>query len=191
MIEIMKSIGILELILIAAGLSMDAFAVSVCKGLSVRQLKWKHMVTAGLYFGGFQALMPLIGFLLGKQFESLITRVDHWIAFVLLTLIGTNMIRESFSKPEELNDSFSFRAMLPLAVATSIDALAVGVTFAFLRVSILPAVLLIGLITFIFSACGIKIGNVFGLRFKSKAELAGGLILIIMGIRILVQHLLA
>lgn len=187
----MKSIGILELILIAAGLSMDAFAVSVCKGLSVRQLKWKHMVTAGLYFGGFQALMPLIGFLLGKQFESLITRVDHWIAFVLLTLIGTNMIRESFSKPEELNDSFSFRAMLPLAVATSIDALAVGVTFAFLMVSILPAVLLIGLITFIFSACGIKIGNVFGLRFKSKAELAGGLILIIMGIRILVQHLLA
>ena len=182
--------GIIELIILAAGLAMDAFAVSVCKGLSVKKIKPRHLVTAGAYFGGFQALMPLVGWLLGRQFESLIKNIDHWIAFVLLALIGANMIREALGKDdEEVNDSFSPRAMLPLAVATSIDALAVGVTFAFLEVDILPAVLLIGVITFAFSAAGIKIGNVFGIRFKSKAELAGGLVLIALGIKILIEHL--
>ena len=182
--------GIIELIILAAGLAMDAFAVSVCKGLSVKKIKPRHLVTAGAYFGGFQALMPLVGWLLGRQFESLIKSIDHWIAFVLLALIGANMIREALGKDdEEVNDSFSPRAMLPPAVATSIDALAVGVTFAFLEVDILPAVLLIGVITFAFSAAGIKIGNVFGIRFKSKAELAGGLVLIALGIKILIEHL--
>ena len=133
--------------------------------------------------------MPLIGWLLGRQFEGLIKSVDHWVAFVLLALIGANMVRESFGKDEEVNDSFSFKTMLPLAVATSIDALAVGVTFAFLEVQILPAIALIGVTTFTFSAAGVKIGNVFGVRFKSKAELAGGVILILLGIKILVEHL--
>ncbi len=181
--------GIIELFLFAVSLSMDAFAVSVCKGLSVKTLRPRHGVIAGLYFGGFQALMPLIGWLLGRQFEGLIKSVDHWVAFVLLALIGANMVRESFGKDEEVNDSFSFKTMLPLAVATSIDALAVGVTFAFLEVQILPAIALIGVTTFTFSAAGVKIGNVFGVRFKSKAELAGGVILILLGIKILVEHL--
>ena len=181
--------GIIELFLFAVSLSMDAFAVSVCKGLSVKTLRPRHGVIAGLYFGGFQALMPLIGWLLGRQFEGLIKSVDHWVAFVLLALIGANMVRESFGKDEEVNDSFSFKTMLPLAVATSIDALAVGVTFAFLEVQILPAIALIGVTTFTFSAAGVKIGSVFGVRFKSKAELAGGVILILLGIKILVEHL--
>ena len=181
--------GIIELFLFAVSLSMDAFAVSVCKGLSVKTLRPRHGVIAGLYFGGFQALMPLIGWLLGRQFEGLIKSVDHWVAFVLLALIGANMVRESFGKDEEVNDSFSFKTMLPLAVATSIDALAVGVTFAFLEVQILPAIALIGVTTFAFSAAGVKIGNVFGVRFKSKAELAGGVILILLGIKILVEHI--
>ena len=181
--------GIIELFLFAVSLSMDAFAVSVCKGLSVKTLRPRHGVIAGLYFGGFQALMPLIGWLLGRQFEGLIKSVDHWVAFVLLALIGANMVRESFGKDEEVNDSFSFKTMLPLAVATSIDALAVGVTFAFLEVQILPAIALIGVTTFTFSAAGVKIGNVFGVRFKSKAELTGGVILILLGIKILVEHL--
>ena len=181
--------GIIELFLFAVSLSMDAFAVSVCKGLSVKTLRPRHGVIAGLYFGGFQALMPLIGWLRGRQFEGLIKSVDHWVAFVLLALIGANMVRESFGKDEEVNDSFSFKTMLPLAVATSIDALAVGVTFAFLEVQILPAIALIGVTTFTFSAAGVKIGNVFGVRFKSKAELAGGVILILLGIKILVEHL--
>lgn len=181
--------GLLEIFILAVGLSMDAFAVSICKGLSVRTLKPKHAVTAGLYFGGFQAGMPLIGYLLGKQFESLITSVDHWIAFVLLGIIGANMIRESFGEPDELNDSFSPKAMLPLAVATSIDALAVGVTFACLSVDIAPAILLIGATTFVFSAAGIKIGNVFGIKFKSKAEFLGGAVLVLMGTKILLEHL--
>ncbi len=181
--------GILELLFLAVGLSMDAFAVSVCKGLSVGKLKIKHCATAGLYFGGFQALMPLLGWLLGKQFEGLIKSIDHWIAFVLLVLIGANMVRESFGKDEDLNDSFSFKVMLPLAIATSIDALAVGVTFAFLDVNIFFAVSLIGVTTFLFSAAGVKIGNVFGTKYKSKAELAGGIILILLGIKILIEHL--
>ncbi len=182
--------GIVELILLSVGLAMDAFAVSICKGLSVQKLKPRHCVTAGAYFGGFQALMPLIGWLLGTQFESIIKSVDHWIAFALLVLIGGNMVRESFGKDEEsLNASFAPKVMLPLAVATSIDALAVGVTFAFLQVNIWIAILLIGVITFVISAAGVKIGNVFGAKYKSKAELAGGIILIALGIKILIEHL--
>ena len=181
---------IIELILLAAGLAMDAFAVSICKGLSVRKYSKKQSVIAGLYFGGFQAGMPVIGWLLGKQFENLIKCVDHWIAFVLLALIGANMIRESLKKDDEdLNSSFSPKTMLPLAVATSIDALAVGVTFAFLDVQIAPAVSVIGVITFAFSAAGVKIGNVFGAKYKSKAELAGGIVLVCIGIKILIEHL--
>ena len=181
--------SIWEILVIGIGLSMDAFAVSVCKGLSVQKIKPKHCLLAGVYFGGFQALMPLLGWVLGKQFEQLIKSVDHWIAFVLLALIGANMIRESFSPEEGQNDSFTFKTMLPLAVATSIDALAVGVTFAFLEVDILPAVSLIGATTFALSAAGVKIGSVFGDRFQSKAELAGGVVLILMGIKILIEHL--
>lgn len=182
--------GLLELFVIAVGLSMDAFAVSICKGLSVRELKPKHALTVGVYFGGFQMLMPLIGFALGVRFQSFITSIDHWIAFVLLGLIGANMIRESREQDEEnLSDSFSFGTMLPLAVATSIDALAVGVTFAFLQVSILPAVCFIGATTFILSCIGIRIGHAFGLKYKSRAELFGGAVLILMGIKILLEHL--
>ena len=181
--------GIWEIFLLAVGLSMDAFAVSVCKGLSVQRLKPRHGAICGAYFGGFQALMPLIGWLLGRQFESLIKNIDHWIAFVLLVLIGANMVRESFGKDEEVNDSFSFKTMLPLAVATSIDALAVGVTFAFLDVNIWIAIALIGVTTFTLSTVGVKIGNVFGAKYKSKAELAGGIILIALGIKILIEHL--
>lgn len=182
--------GLLELFVIAVGLSMDAFAVSICKGLSVRELKPKHALTVGVYFGGFQMLMPLIGFALGVRFQSFITSIDHWIAFVLLGLIGANMIRESREQDEEnLSDSFSFGTMLTLAVATSIDALAVGVTFAFLQVSILPAVCFIGATTFILSCIGIRIGHVFGLKYKSRAELFGGAVLILMGIKILLEHL--
>lgn len=180
----------LELFVIAVGLSMDAFAVSICKGLSVRRLKPRHNLICGLYFGGFQALMPVIGWLLCRQFESLIKSIDHWIAFALLVLIGANMIREAVKNEEEnLNDSFSPKTMLPLAVATSIDALAVGVTFAFLDVSIVPAVSMIGATTFILSAVGVKIGNVFGAKYKSKAELVGGIVLVAMGVKILIEHL--
>lgn len=179
-----------ELFVLAVGLSMDAFAVSVCKGLSVKKVSMKHSLTAGLYFGGFQALMPLIGYLLGVNFRSMIESVDHWIAFVLLGFIGINMIKEARSTEDECLDcSFGFKAMLPLAVATSIDALAVGVTFAFLQVQIVPAVSFIGVITFILSAIGVKIGNVFGSKYKSRAEMAGGIILIVMGIKILLEHL--
>lgn len=179
-----------ELFVIAVGLSMDAFAVSICKGLSVRRLKLKHVLIVGLYFGGFQALMPLLGYFLGKQFQSLITSADHWIAFILLGLIGFNMIREARNGDEEnLNDSMGVKAMLPLAVATSIDALAVGITFAFLQVQIAPAVSFIGVTTFLLSAAGVKIGNVFGMKYKAKAELFGGIVLILMGLKILLEHL--
>lgn len=178
-----------ELFIIAVGLSMDAAAVSVCKGLSVPKLKPVHSLTCGLYFGAFQGLMPLLGWLLGVQFQSMITSIDHWIAFVLLGLIGFNMIRESREEGERMDSSFSPRAMLPLAVATSIDALAVGVTFAFLQVDIVPAVLFIGVITFFLSGVGVQVGGAFGARFQSKAELAGGVILILMGTKILLEHL--
>ncbi len=182
--------SVIELLVLALGLSMDAFAVSICKGLSVPKLQAKHCLICGVYFGGFQALMPLIGWALGIRFQSMITNIDHWIAFVLLAVIGANMIKESFSKEEECPDaSFGFKTMLTLAVATSIDALAVGVTFAFLDVSIVPAVLLIGATTFVCSAVGVKIGNVFGNRFQSKAEFLGGLVLIAIGLKILIEHL--
>lgn len=182
--------SVIELLVLALGLSMDAFAVSICKGLSVPKLQAKHCLICGVYFGGFQALMPLIGWALGIRFQSMITNIDHWIAFVLLAVIGANMIKESFSKEEECPDaSFGFKTMLTLAVATSIDALAVGVTFAFLDVSIVPAVLLIGATTFVCSAVGVRIGNVFGNRFQSKAEFLGGLVLIAIGLKILIEHL--
>ncbi len=178
-----------ELIMIAVGLSADAFAVSVCKGLSVDKLKSNHMIVTGLYFGGFQAFMPLLGYWLGSSFQSLITSIDHWIAFLLLGLIGLNMIKEAREKEEKLNDSFSLTEMLPLALATSIDALAVGITFAFLAENIYKMITLIGLITFVLSAVGIWLGNKFGGKHKAKAELFGGVVLIVMGIKILLEHL--
>lgn len=182
--------GILELFILAIGLSMDAFAVAICKGLSVQKLQLKHMLIVGCYFGGFQALMPAIGFLLGSQFEHLIVSVDHWIAFFLLLFIGGNMIKESRETDlDDLDDDFGLRTMILLAIATSIDALAVGVTFAFLRVNIVAAVVFIGCITFTCSAIGVKLGNVFGARYKAKAELAGGVILILIGTKILLEHL--
>ena len=180
-----------ELFIIAVGLSMDALAVAICKGLSMAKMSWRKGIIVGLWFGGFQALMPLIGYLLGAQFESRITAFDHWIAFILLGLIGGNMIREGVSGDEEkTDDSVSIKSMLPLAIATSIDALAVGVTFAFLRVTIAYAVSFIGVITFLLSTVGVKVGNVFGARYKSKAEIAGGVILILMGLKILIEHLM-
>lgn len=183
-----------DLFVIAVGLSMDAFAVSICKGLSVQKVQPRHVMAVGMYFGGFQALMPLIGYALGRQFESMITSIDHWIAFVLLAIIGVNMIREAVGDDEadeegRIDGSFGVKAMIPLAVATSIDALAVGVTFAFLRVEILPAVLLIGATTFAISAGGLHIGNAFGTRYKAKAEVVGGVILVLLGGKILVEHL--
>lgn len=186
--------GIAELLLLAVGLAMDAFAVSICKGLSVPRVKPAHAMIAGAYFGGFQALMPTVGFFIGLTFQSYIRRFDHWIAFALLALIGVNMIRESFDRKEEPVDaSFGFRSMIVLAVATSIDALAVGVSFAMLfeaASEIVLPVLLIGSITFILSAVGVYVGNFFGTRFKSKAELAGGVILVLIGVRILIEHLM-
>ena len=177
-----------ELFVIAVGLSMDAFAVSICKGLAAKNVRREQPVIAGLYFGGFQALMPLAGYLLGSRFQSMIQRVDHWIAFALLVLIGANMVRESQGEAEHLDDSFTPGTMLPLAVATSIDALAVGVTFAFLNVRIIPAAALIGVTTFALSAIGMRLGNVFGARYQARAELAGGIVLILMGVKILLEH---
>lgn len=169
---------------------MDAFAVSVCKGLSMQKINFRKMATVGLWFGGFQALMPAIGYFLGTAFERYITSFDHWVAFALLTLIGVNMIREAFSKDEEkADDSLAFKTMLVMAVATSIDALAVGITFAFLDVNVLLAVAFIGVTTFLLSAAGVKIGNVFGSKYKAKAEFAGGLILVLLGLKILLEHL--
>jgi len=176
-----------ELFIIAVGLSMDAFAIAICKGLSVRKLLVRHTVITGLWFGGAQALMPVIGYFLGSSFHTFIEAVDHWFSFGLLLLIGINMIRESREKEEKLDDSFSAKAMFPLAIADSIDALAVGVTFAFEKVNILFAALLIGVTTFLFSAAGVKIGNAFGSKYKSAAELAGGIILIVMGCTIVLK----
>lgn len=183
--------GILELIVIALGLSMDAFAVSICKGLATPKVAPRHMALAGLWFGDFQALMPLIGYFLGSTFEEYIEAYDHWVAFVLLGIIGFNMIREAiWGEEEESNASFGVKTMFLMAVATSIDALAVGVTFALLPdVNIFAAVSSIGIITFAFSAVGVKIGNLFGAKYKSRAELAGGIILVLMGVKILLEHL--
>ena len=182
--------GLGELFVIALGLSMDAFAVSVCKGLSVRRCSIKHMLICGLYFGLFQGGMPLIGYVLGSQFESLVSAVAPYIAFALLTLIGYNMIREVREPEEEtVDDDFSMKAMIPLAVATSIDALAIGVSFAFLQVNIIPAVSFIAATTFICCLFGVKIGSIFGSKYKQGAEFFGGLVLILMGFKILMEHL--
>ena len=179
-----------ELLIIAIGVSMDAFAVSICKGLSVCSIRPKHAGMTALWFGGFQALMPLAGFFLGVSFADFVSDVDHWIAFILLGIIGVNMIKESLGKEEccSVNPDFSFRTMLPMAVATSIDALAIGVSFAFLKVNIWSAVAVIGVTTALFSGAGVYIGNIFGNRYKSKAEFAGGFILIAMGLKILLEH---
>lgn len=182
--------GILELFILAVGLSMDAFAVSICKGLSLGKISAKHMAIAGGWFGGFQALMPLMGYFLGSLFADIVSKYAHWVAFILLLIIGGNMVKESFGEAEEMEGDMDVKTMLMLAVATSIDALAVGVSFAFLKVNIVAAVLFIGCITFVFSAAGVKIGSLFGNKYKSKAELAGGIILIIIGIKTLAEGLL-
>ena len=182
--------SIAELFLIAVGLSMDAFAVAVCKGLSMQKMSLKNAAIVGLYFGGFQGFMPFLGYLLGSRFQNAITAYDHWIAFVLLAVIGGSMIKESMDPEAETCDaSLAVKDMTILAIATSIDALAVGVSFAFLQVQILPAVSFIGVITFVLSMVGVKTGVVFGARYKSRAELTGGLILILMGLKILLEHL--
>ena len=180
-----------ELLILAVGLAMDAFAVAVCKGLGTDKLQWKHLVIVGLWFGGFQALMPAVGYFLGATFEQYITAVDHWVAVILLSVIGSNMIKEAVTGEGECADaSLGFKVMLTMAVATSIDALAVGVTFGLLPdVNIVAAVSLIGVITFVMSAIGVKVGNVFGCRWKSRAELFGGIILILLGLKILLEHL--
>ena len=181
---------LLTLLTLAVGLAMDAFAVSICKGLAMREKVLKKGVIVGLWFGGFQALMPTIGFFLGTQFKEQITSIDHWIAFVLLGLIGINMVKEALSNDEEqADDSIAVKEMFMLAVATSIDALAVGITFAFLNVHIVSAASMIGVCTFLISFAGVKIGNIFGTKYKSKAELAGGIILILLGFKILFEHL--
>ncbi len=171
---------------------MDAFAVAICKGLSLKKITLKNSMWVGLWFGAFQAIMPLIGYILGAQFKDSITAIDHWIAFVLLVLIGANMIKEALSKDDDcINCGLSPKEMFPLAVATSIDALAIGVTFAFLPdTNITAAVSFIGVVTFIISSFGVKIGNIFGVKYKSKAELTGGVILILLGIKILIEHLM-
>lgn len=182
--------GIIEILLTSVGLAMDAFAVAVCKGLAMKKMSWKKGIIVGLYFGIFQAIMPVIGYFLGIKFESFIVNIDHWIALILLAGIGINMIKEALSKePEENDDNVDFKTMFILAIATSIDALAVGITFACLKVNITVPVILIGITTFILSTIGVKVGNKFGDKYKSKAELLGGGILILIGIKIALEHL--
>jgi len=183
------NMGVIELFVLAVGLSMDAFAVSICKGLSLRKINVKHTCIAGAWFGGFQALMPLIGYFLGSFFCDAITTYAHWIAFILLLVIGGKMVKEAFGGEEEVNASMDVKSMLILAIATSIDALAVGVSLAFLKVNIIPAVSFIGVITFICSAIGVKIGSIFGTKYKAKAELFGGIVLILIGAKILLDGL--
>ena len=178
-----------ELFILAVGLSMDAFAVSICKGLSLGKIKVKHMCIAGLWFGGFQALMPLIGYFLGSFFADMITKYAHWIAFILLLILGANMIKEALGDEEKVDASMDIKNMFLLAIATSIDALAVGVTFAFLQVNIVPAVSFIGIVTFVCSALGVKIGSIFGSKYQSKAEICGGAILILIGLKVLLDGL--
>ncbi len=181
-----------ELLLIAIGLSMDAFSVSICKGLTTKRFSWRMALVCGLWFGFFQALMPIIGYFLGSQFARFIESVDHWIAFGLLALIGANMIREAVSDEKEDdkdNGALDFKTMLFLAIATSIDALAVGVSFACIQVKLWSSVLIIGITTFLFSVVGVKIGNVFGSKFEKSAEIVGGIILILIGLKILLEHL--
>lgn len=183
--------GIGELIVLSLGLGMDAFAVSICKGLSMKKMNWKKTLIIGLYFGGFQAIMPVLGYSLSKGFENFVTSIDHWIAFILLSIIGGKMVKDAFSpeNSENCNEDVGFKTMIVLAIATSIDALAVGITFAFLNVNLILAIALIGSITFFLSVIGTKVGNVFGDRYENKAELFGGVILIFLGIKILLEHL--
>ncbi len=182
--------GLFEIVVIGIGLAMDAFAVSVCKGLSMKKLDWKKIMIIALYFGIFQALMPIIGYFLGSTFSGLVERLDHWIAFLLLALIGGNMIKESTDDEiEKRNDRVDFKTMILLAIATSIDALAVGVTFAFFEINILLSVTIIGVITFVLSLIGVLVGNKFGDKLQNRAELTGGIILIIIGLKILLEHL--
>ena len=181
--------SLVELFILAVGLSMDAFAVSICKGLSLGKITKKHMAVAGAWFGGFQALMPLIGYFLGSFFADMITKYAHWIAFALLIIIGGNMIKEAMGEDEKVDACMDAKEMFLLAIATSIDALAVGVTFAFLKVQIVPAVSFIGCVTFVYSAIGVKIGSIFGSKYRSKAEFCGGVILILIGLKILLNGL--
>ena len=180
-----------EIVLVGVGLSMDAFAVSICKGLSMKKLKWKNAVIVGAYFGIFQAIMPLSGYLLGTTFSDLVISIDHWIAFILLAVIGGKMLKEAYSNNEEdENDNFDFKTMLVLAIATSIDALAIGITFAFFEINIIKAISIIGFLTFTISAIGVIIGNKFRHKYQGKAEILGGVILILIGLKILVEHLM-
>ena len=182
----------IELLLIAVGLSMDAFSVSICKGLTTKKFSWRMALICGLWFGFFQALMPIIGYFLGAQFQEMIEAYDHWIAFGLLFLIGANMIREAiWGKKEEgeSNGALDFKTMFLLAIATSIDALAVGVSFACIQVELWSSVLIIGLTTFVFSVLGVKIGNVFGSKYEKSAGIIGGIILILIGLKIILEHL--
>lgn len=185
----------IELFLIGVGLSMDAFAAAICQGLSMTRIKWGHALTVGLYFGGFQALMPFIGWMLGSQFADRIQQYDHWIAFILLVLIGGNMIREALSGDEEdaaqaeTDLRLDHKKLFLMAIATSIDALAIGVTFAFLETAILPAIGIIGCTTFCISVAGVAVGCWFGARYKKRAEITGGAILVLLGVRILLEHL--
>lgn len=182
--------SITEIVLLSIGLAMDAFAVSICKGIQMKKMNWRKAIIIGLWFGGFQASMPTIGYFLGTTFESVVTSIDHWIAFALLEIIGGNMLKESFSNEEsDGNDDVGVKTMFFLAVATSIDALAVGITFAFFKVNLLLAISLIGVISFILPVFGTKIGNRFGDKYKSKAEFVGGMILVLLGIKILLEHL--
>lgn len=186
--------GFWELFLLAIGLSMDAFAVSLCKGLSVEKVKLKNTLSCGIWFGGFQALMPLIGFFIGSLFAEYIVAIDHWVAFVLLAFIGANMLKEAFSKCEDCNSEkdsdFSIKTMFIMAIATSIDALAIGVSLSMAGdVDIWLSIALIGVVTFILSALGVRLGAVFGAKYKKKAELLGGVILIVLGLKILLEHL--
>lgn len=177
-----------EIFLIGVGLSMDAFAVSICKGLSVKKLSIKNVLCCGLWFGGFQALMPFIGYCLGSAFSGLVDSIDHWIAFILLAFIGLNMIRES-REEEQQNDDFSWKTMLMLAIATAIDALAVGITFSFEAVNIWIAISIIGMTTFVIAGAGVYIGHVFGNKYQQKAQIVGGLILVLIGVKILLEGL--
>ena len=182
--------GIFEILLIGIGLAMDAFAVSICKGLSMKKMNWKNAIIIALYFGVFQALMPLIGYFLGMTFESIVTTFDHWVAFALLTLIGGGMIKESFdSEDEKKNDRVDFKTMVVLAIATSIDALAVGISLAALDRPIVESAAIIGVVTFVISIIGVYIGKFFGNRYKKRAELTGGIILVLIGVKILCEHM--
>lgn len=184
-----SSMSIIELLILSVALAMDAFAVSICKGLSLKEIKVKHLALAGIWFGGFQALMPVMGYFCGSKFADKVDKYDHWIAFIILSLIGASMIKESGGDEEEVNSNMDVKTMFFLAIATSIDALTVGITFAFLDVKIVVAVLFIGVITFVISAMGVKIGSIFGDRYKSKAEMFGGIVLILIGVKTLLTGL--